>query len=48
MIHIQLFTFNDFQENTYVLADETKQCIIIDPGCYRTEEQNTLTNYIKN
>ena len=48
MIHIQLFTFNDFQENTYVLADETKQCIIIDPGCYSAEEQDTLANYIKN
>ncbi len=48
MIHIQLFTFNDFQENTYVLSDETKQCIIIDPGCYSAEEQNTLGNYIKN
>lgn len=48
MINIHVFTFNDFQENTYVLSDETKQCIIIDPGCYSAEEQNTLANYIKN
>ena len=34
MIKIQKFTFNPFQENTYLLFDETKECIIIDPGCY--------------
>ena len=43
---IQTFTFNDFAENTYILYDETKECIIIDPGCYTIEEQNILTSFI--
>lgn len=29
---IQRFTFNEFEENTYVLYDSTGQCVIIDPG----------------
>ena len=39
MIKIQSFTFNGFQENTYVLFDESKKCIIIDPGCYEQNEK---------
>ena len=46
MISIHYFTFNGFQENTYVLFDETKECVIIDPGCYSNEEQQELTNFI--
>ncbi len=46
MIKIKTFTFNQFRENTYVLSDETKQCIIIDPGCYEYEERKELTDYI--
>ena len=44
---IKSFTFNSFQENTYILYDETKECIIVDPGCYSIEEQNTLYEFIK-
>tara|TARA_X000000368_G_scaffold229326_1_gene181074 strand:+ start:7125 stop:7784 length:660 start_codon:yes stop_codon:yes gene_type:complete len=43
---IKSFTFNLFQENTYVIYDETKECIIIDPGCYTEEERNTLKHFI--
>lgn len=39
-------TFNPFQENTYVLADETNECVIIDPGCYHSEERDHLKNFI--
>ena len=46
MIQIQYFTFNDFQENTYVLFDDTKECIIVDPGCYDNHEQETLSNFV--
>ena len=46
MINIHYFTFNGFQENTYVLYDETKECVIIDPGCYSNEEQQELTSFI--
>ena len=44
---LHYFTFNPFQENTYILYDETKECIIVDPGCYSSEEQNQLANYIE-
>lgn len=47
MIFIECFTFNPFQENTYLLYDETKECIIIDPGCYEAYEKEQLANYIK-
>ena len=46
MLQISSFVFNPFGENTYVLYDETKECIIIDPGCYTKEEENQLFGYI--
>lgn len=46
MIQIQKFTFNPFQENTYVLYDETKEAIIIDPGCNSTDERKVLTDFV--
>ncbi|MEM9024960.1 MAG: MBL fold metallo-hydrolase [Bacteroidota bacterium] len=46
MITVHSFTFNPFAENTYVLADATKACIIIDPGCYTPEEEAQLAAYI--
>ena len=47
MITIHHFTFNGFQENTYLLYDETKECAIIDPGCYSNTEQQELVDFIK-
>lgn len=47
MIEIQAFTFNPFQENTFVLYDETKECIIIDPGCYSQAEKKALSDFIE-
>lgn len=46
MIKIKTFTFNALQENTYLLYDETKECILIDPGCYDRDEEMELTEYI--
>lgn len=45
-MHIQSFTFNPYAENTYVLSDATKACVIIDPGCYTPAERAQLTGYI--
>jgi hydroxyacylglutathione hydrolase len=45
-MQIKQFVFNPFMENTYVLSDETKECIVIDPGCYEKAEQQELTSYI--
>ena len=48
MIHIKVFIFNAFQENTYVLFDETKQGIIVDPGCNNVNEKKILIDFIEN
>jgi len=46
MIKKQKITFNPFQENTVILWDETKECVIIDAGCYEKEEQEYLVDFI--
>ena len=45
---IKAFIFNPFQENTYVIYDETKECVIIDPGCYTSNEKDILKKFIIN
>jgi hydroxyacylglutathione hydrolase len=47
MIRIAPFTFNAFQENTYILNDETSECVIIDPGCDSAEEKKVLVDFIE-
>jgi len=47
MIHVKSFVFNPFQVNTYVLYDESKECVIIDAGCFNTFEQKDISNFIK-
>ena len=47
MIKIQSFTFNPFQENTYIAYDDTNECIIVDPGCYDENENTILKNFIE-
>ena len=47
MLKVHKHTFNPFQENTYIIEDETKECIIIDPGCSNDKERNQLTQTIK-
>ena len=47
MLSIQTFEFNAFAENTYVVSDETKQAVIIDPGCYSRDEQRELVSYVE-
>ncbi|MBE7178970.1 MAG: MBL fold metallo-hydrolase [Mucilaginibacter polytrichastri] len=46
MITVKAITVNPFQENTYVLYDETGECLIIDPGIYTGTEQNMLVDFI--
>ena len=48
MIQIKSFTFNPFSENTYVLYDESNDCIIIDPGTSHKAEENELVQFIEN
>jgi hydroxyacylglutathione hydrolase len=47
MLHVKSFVFNPFQENTYILYDETKECVIIDPGCYEADEKQELVDFIE-
>ena len=46
MIKVEYFTFNPLAENTYVLSNEKGAALIIDPGCYFTEEERVLQQYI--
>ncbi len=47
MIKIKIFVFNPFQENTYLLYDETGEAVIIDPGCSTEEEEEILISFLK-
>lgn len=46
MIRIKKFTFNPFQENSYLLINQHNECIVIDPGCFNANEERELSNYI--
>jgi len=46
MTQVQVFEFNPFAENTYIVYDETGECIIIDPGCYEERERGALQAFI--
>ncbi|MFT5779457.1 MAG: hydroxyacylglutathione hydrolase [Crocinitomicaceae bacterium] len=44
-LSVEKFTFNGFQENTYIVHDGA-DCVIIDPGCYERSEQEELSSFI--
>lgn len=46
MLHLHSFTFNPFQENTWLVWNDQKECLIIDPGCYSPEEKAVLKEFI--
>ena len=46
MLTIKIFAFNLLQENTYVVSDDTLECIIIDCGAYYDDERRAITDYI--
>lgn len=48
MAEVHSFTFNDFQENTYIIYDESGECVIIDPGCSTKREEDELVQFIEN
>lgn len=47
MINIKVFAFNPFQENTYVLYNETGLALLIDPGCFFPGETKILEKFIE-
>lgn len=46
MLTIKGFTFNPYQENTWIIADQHGTCAIIDPGCHTSSEQRILQEYV--
>ncbi len=46
MIKIERLVFNAFQENTYIVSDETGECLIIDPGCQEQYEEEQLSKHL--
>lgn len=47
MIAAKRFTFNPFQENTYLLYEPGGQTIVVDPGCSNQTEIQELTSFIE-
>lgn len=46
MLNVNVFCVNMMRENTYVVSDETKECVIIDCGCYEQAEKDALADFI--
>jgi glyoxylase-like metal-dependent hydrolase (beta-lactamase superfamily II) len=47
MIQIYSFVFGPLEENTYILYDETGECLIVDPGFYDEKEKQDLLAFIQ-
>ncbi|HLS94037.1 MAG TPA: MBL fold metallo-hydrolase [Sphingobacterium sp.] len=47
MVNIHTFTFNPFQENTYIVYNEKGDCAIFDPGMSNPQEERIFTSYIE-
>lgn len=45
MLHIVPFTFNPFQENTYVVHNG-REAVLVDPGCWNGGEEHELETYL--
>ena len=45
-MQIEVFRFNAFEVNTYIVSSDG-ECAIIDPGCYTDQEKQVLVNFIK-
>lgn len=46
MLYLKSFTFNPFQQNTYLVYDDEQTAFIIDPGNSTASENETLKNFI--
>lgn len=47
MLTVQSFVFNPFSENTYVISNDHKKGVIVDPGNVAEHETLALQNYIE-
>ena len=46
-MRIKKFTFNPFQVNTYLLYNDEREAIVIDPGMINDKERSEILSYIK-
>ena len=46
-MNVVKFVFNPIQENTYIVWDESKECIIIDAGNMSAREDRVLADFIE-
>ncbi len=44
---IKRFYFNDLRTCCYLLWDEAKECVIIDPGCYSDSEGSRIVKFVQ-
>ena len=47
MIKTKTFYFNDLRECSYIVWDDTLECIIVDPGCQSDSEKDRLKKFIE-
>ncbi len=47
MIRSATLRFNPYAENTYLLYDQTGQCLIVDPGCCNRAEEQALATFVE-
>ena len=46
-VNIKAFTFNSFEVNTYVIWDDSRACVLVDPGCNNNSEEERLESFIE-
>ncbi len=46
MLKVKTFVFNSLRENTYIIYDESLECIIVDAGNHTTAENDEILGYI--
>ena len=46
MLNLHVFTFNLFQEHTYVAWAKGPACVIVDPGCHHPDDFDELYSFL--
>jgi glyoxylase-like metal-dependent hydrolase (beta-lactamase superfamily II) len=47
MIKVKKFTFNPISVNAYLLWDDSREAVLIDPACYYPDEQKELSRFVE-
>ena len=46
MVQVKQLVLNPFQENTYIVYDQTSEAVIIDAGCYSQSDVDEVKRYV--